>query len=781
MSEPKRHSLRGKLITLVLTSLVLVGALTLLTVSFMQFRHVEAELALSQVGIRSALTSKGRMLSQNHALALTSLVADNAFNDVTKLVTDTVQHDTDVKYGLFLSAEKTPWVYVSPSTSNQKDTPRDAWRELQIPDSALQAKQPSERSVRLFGGEVLEFAAPIVVDEEYLGAIFYGISTEKMEAALQQARERSNEALKSMLQMLLIVVLVSTGIGLVLSARRATTIVKPVVDLTAAANAFASGDRSVTVKGIACGDEVEELADAFNGMVRDLNKSYESLENLNRTLEHKVEERTAELRHRNRDMALVLDNVDQGLITVSRDGIMAQERSRVVTAWFGNYGENTRFIDYIGKADPNFAMGFEINWESLISDVLPLELCLAQMPARLQTRGRHYSVNYTPINGEEGTLSGVLLVMVDVTEALAREVEEAEQRELLAVFSQLNRDRAGYLAFHRESSRMLEDLCSGALDAELSGFKRCVHTLKGNVGSMGLSLVAKLCHAIEDEMAETNALPREEALAPLRARWERINDTVLQLTGGERSTLAIREEDYRELVAQLSVLSSTRDTLRQVLSWQLEPISEPLRRLAERGVELARRLDKGEVEIELQADDIRVDPARWEPLWTALLHVVRNAVDHGLWPASEAPRDLGRRPRLSFSAHVVDARLVLGISDNGRGIQWDRVRAQALRMKLPATSRDDLVKALLSDNFTTASSLTEVSGRGVGMAAVQAAVAAFAGEITVASETGRGTTWSFAFPDSVLHEDLERVGAAVHSGLPAKGVRRSSLPSMLDA
>jgi HAMP domain-containing protein len=392
LTEPKRHSLRAKLITLVLTSLVLVGALTLLTVSFMQFRHADAELALSEVAIRSALTSKGRMLTQNHAVALKSLVADNAVSDVTKLVKDTVVHESDVKYGLFLSAEKVPWVYISPSTRELRDPPREAWQELHIPDKLLEAREASSRSVRLFGGEVLEFAAPIVVDEEYLGTIFYGISTDTMDAALEQARVRSSVALTSMLQMLLLVVLLASGIGLFLSARGATTIVKPVVDLTAAANAFAAGDRSATVHGIACGDEVEELAHAFNGMVRDLNKSYESLENLNRTLEHKVEERTAELRHRNRDMALVLDNVNQGLITVSIDGIMAQERSRVVTAWFGDCAEGTRFIDFIAKVDANFALGFEMNWEALVSDVLPLELCLAQMPPRLEARGRHYSV-----------------------------------------------------------------------------------------------------------------------------------------------------------------------------------------------------------------------------------------------------------------------------------------------------------------------------------------------------------------------------------------------------
>jgi two-component system chemotaxis sensor kinase CheA len=771
LSEPKRHSLRAKLITLVVTSLVLVGALTVLTVSVMQYRHAETELALDEIAIRSVLTSKGRMMSHNHALALKSLVADNALNDVRKLVMNAVTQDADVKYGLFLSAERVPWVYVSPSHSDPNATPRDAWRELQISDDEIDAKRDTQRELRLFGGEILEFAAPVFVDDEYLGAIRYGISTASMVAELGEAHKRSNAALTSMLEVLFVVVLVSTGIGLTLSTRRATAIVKPVMDLTAAARAFAAGDRSATVSGIVCGDEVEELAHAFNGMVVDLNKSYASLENLNRTLEHKVQERTAALDRRNRDMALVLDNVNQGLITIALDGVMANERSRVVTTWFGDYEAATRFVDYVAKSDPTFALRFDMNWEALISDTLPIELCLDQMPARLKSNGRQYNVSYTPIQHEDGQLNGVLVNIADVTEALARELEETEQRELLAVFTRVSRDRGGYLAFHREASRTVGDLCSGHLQHDLVLLKRSLHTLKGNAGSLGLSRLASLCHQIEDEMAETNAAPTGELVALLEKRWTRIDKTVSELTGEDDArSLMIRDDDYQRLLARLNQLPAARDLVRDIIAWQHEPIERPLRRLGERAVELARRLGKGELEIELATDNLRVDPKRWDPLWTALLHVVRNAVDHGLQASSATV--LTEAPKLSLSAHVVNTQLVIEIADNGVGIQWERVRAKAREVNLPSETRDDLVRALLTDNFTTATRLTEVSGRGVGMAAVCAAVTSLEGQIGVESEPGNGTKWSFSFAESLLSRDFESLRTSMLPGAPPERTSR---------
>src|SRR5215213_10632968 len=113
---------------------------------------------------------------------------------------------------------------------------------------------------------------------------------------------------------------------------------------------------------------------------------------MNRTLEHKVEERTQELAVKNRDMQLVLDNVDQGFITLSPDGTMVGERSRVVDQWFGSPHGALPLWDYIGQTSRKFAMALRLGWRQLQDGFLPLEVCVTQLPERLTFGSQSFSV-----------------------------------------------------------------------------------------------------------------------------------------------------------------------------------------------------------------------------------------------------------------------------------------------------------------------------------------------------------------------------------------------------
>lgn len=146
------------------------------------------------------------------------------------------------------------------------------------------------------------------------------------------------------------------------------------------------------------------------------------------------------------------------------------------------------------------------------------------------------------------------------------------------------------------------------------------------------------------------------------------------------------------------------------LRW--EPVSRILERMAQQARGLAFRLGKGAIDVRVEADDLRLDPTRWDPLWSALIHVLRNAVDHGLEPAVERAA-LGKSERgcvgLKAQRSAQNCRLVL--SDDGRGVDWPQVRSLCLSRKLPADSRRDLVDALLSHGFSTRPEVTEMSGR----------------------------------------------------------------------
>jgi len=90
--------------------------------------------------------------------------------------------------------------------------------------------------------------------------------------------------------------------------------------------------------------------------------------------------------------------------------------------------------------------------------------------------------------------------------------------------------------------------------------------------------------------------------------------------------------------------------------------------------------------------------------------------------------------------------LVIEIQDDGRGVDWARVRELALEKRMPADSRADLIQSLLSQGFTTRAQVTDVSGRGVGLAVLHEEMLRVGGTIDVVSEPGIGTTWRISLP-----------------------------------
>ena len=103
-------------------------------------------------------------------------------------------------------------------------------------------------------------------------------------------------------------------------------------------------------------------------------------------LEKIVQARTTELDARTRDMRLVLDNVDQGFITIDRNGRMSNERSAIVETWLGSADSGTTFAAYLGRKAPLAGETFELGLQDVIDGFLPLEVTLAQLPQRFSHR-----------------------------------------------------------------------------------------------------------------------------------------------------------------------------------------------------------------------------------------------------------------------------------------------------------------------------------------------------------------------------------------------------------
>ncbi len=745
----RKRTLYAKFVLTILGVTTLVGATTLAVVVLMSAVAARGAAQDIQRYIRVGIESKGQGLATNHALVLTNLVNENALVDIQRVVARAVAEDSDVVYGLYVAHEGDVWAYTAPNAPPGARTapvaPKpDAWKYLGLQKSDLAVKAEKKRVVNLFDQEILEIAVPVVDGNEQLGTLRYGISTARTREALAHAKARSEQGLRSTVVFLAAAVATIALLGMLLARRLAARITKPLSVLNEAANSLASGQREIRVN-IHSGDELEKLGDSFNHMVIELAQSYGALEELNRSLEERVRERTAELAERNRGMRMVLDNVQEGLVTLSIDGVLSPERSAVVDRWFGSCEGGVTLWKYLQDIAPEFALELEVAWEAIAEDFLPLELSVEQLPRRLRARGHAYQVSYSPLLKNE-RFEGMLVVIGDVTERLVREREEAAQHELIMGLQRLMRDRVGFMAFFQETSRLLESVTE---ETDHVLLMRDIHTIKGNASLHGLILIAKLCHELETELQETGRLPTQKDLAPLLKRWHVLSDVLLARTAELRSDLIqVPLSEYQQVLKALERSASNTEALRVAERWPLEPVSRPFERLAEQAIALAARLGKGQLVVERDPGDVRLNAEAWTPFWSSMTHVIRNAIDHGLEPPEERAQKSKGPPTLRLSARETPNEIVIEVTDDGRGVNWEVVQAKARAHQLPHTTEQELTQALFVDGFTTREQAGTVSGRGVGLAAVQASARSRGGTIEFVSAPGKGTTCRFRFPRS---------------------------------
>jgi signal transduction histidine kinase len=589
-------------------------------------------------------------------------------------------------------------------------------------------------------------AHAIISDGKKLGFARSSVSMDVVSAHVRDVRLR-------MAYGAVIAGLVAVLLGYVISSR----IVRPLRALFAGARRVGAGDFDHPIV-VTTRDEIAELSGAFNEMTVSLRETISKLD------------------ERNRDVRLMLDNVSQGLLTLDRRAVMSVERSAILDAWFGPADPDTAFWDYVARVDNPASGMFRCAWEALLEGVMPFEVSFAQLPSKLSAGERMYEIEYTPLrdgaNGEE--ISGMLVVISDVTLRVVAERAEGELREIASAFERMMKDKAAFVEFFAEAQVLVEQL-RGEARPPLETVKRLLHTLKGNAAMFGLTQLASVCHRLEDQMHDSGADLSSQEREELAHRWE---DFARRLHGllDERAGLKIEieDEDYDALLHAVVRGAPRYEIARKMADWKLERVDKRLQRVGTQARNLGIRLGKGEIDVDVDAGCLRLSREALAPFWTAFMHVVRNAVDHGLeGPDERSGQGKSASGRLRLLARHLGDEVVVEVTDDGRGIDWETVARHAKDAGLPHANLDDLMAALFHDGLSTRTDVSEVSGRGMGLAAVRAECDRLGGTVSVISQRHQGTTFRFTFRSESLIWMNPRVRDLVRS---VAGVRNSIAP-----
>ncbi len=232
---------------------------------------------------------------------------------------------------------------------------------------------------------------------------------------------------------------------------------------------------------------------------------------------------------------------------------------------------------------------------------------------------------------------------------------------------------------------------------------------------------------------------------------------------------------------QRRLLHAAEEQLDRMLKLQLQPLRGSLLALARYARELGRSLER-DVEVVVEGEETRLDRRIARELEEALLHLVRNAVDHGVEaPEVREGRGKPRAGRIRLRASAAGSRVRLEIADDGAGIDVKRLRQQAVQAGLlddaaaAALGHDEVLRLLFAPGFSTRKRVSETSGRGIGLDVVAAAVSRVGGEVFLSSEPRRGTTVAVEVPVARRGEHvlLLAVGA-LRLALPSAVVRRAT-------
>ena len=232
-----------------------------------------------------------------------------------------------------------------------------------------------------------------------------------------------------------------------------------------------------------------------------------------------------------------------------------------------------------------------------------------------------------------------------------------------------------------------------------------------------------------------------------------IGKSMLHRTLSEFDQKHARDPVRGKLAEALAFQSRVLDELHKcVLKIRMVPVEQLFRRFPRVVRDVAKVCGK-DVALEITGEHTDLDKSILDALAEPLTHIVRNAVDHGIEPADDR-LSAGKPARgtVSLNAYHQGTQVVLEVRDDGRGIDLEIVREQAVRSGL-VKSEDaqrlleaDLLNLIFEPGFSTASEVTEVSGRGVGMDVVRTVLDRLKGTVHVSSVKGKGTTIQLRMP-----------------------------------
>lgn len=514
-------------------------------------------------------------------------------------------------------------------------------------------------------------------------------------------------------------------------------------------------------------DEIGVLQQSFNGMRL-------SLKDLIENLDQKVKDRTRKLHASEREVDNILSSMEQGIFTFNLDMKAGSKHSKNAEKLFGRTEFNDVPVPEIFQMNTEDQASFD-KWLKLMQRDSSIErwkkyeqLNPVQKMVLDDSKGKRIlKLSYQPILKNE-KLNKIMVLASDITEQVRIEkklkLHQAEKElHLERVLAWVGNNFDDFQNYIINLQRVNDELQNLQLDISQKhdDLFRQLHTHKGNCATYGLNTLSSLIHELEDSLIK---FKDEELIAPhtwkkqidaFDNEFKAIQKTRDLLFKWRQGQLAINAIKYRNCLENIKnkKLIDVSKIYREVFLLNSDEFGFYCHRYQNVVNQLSQTLSKTIRPLRVLHPKQVIPREIMKVFDDALIHILRNAIDHGIEP-NEVREKKGKGPgQIELSCEVNNDHYIIRVKDDGEGIPIDRLIDQALSKgylkenDLQTIDERNKLQFIFKPGFTSKSHVSNISGRGIGLDAAKKNIEHYHGHVTVASHADQGTVFELSLPE----------------------------------
>ena len=506
-------------------------------------------------------------------------------------------------------------------------------------------------------------------------------------------------------------------------------------------------------------NELEIVEDSMNSMIENLSNAKVTLDKYSSGLEKEVEKKSKKIEAQYQDFKNLLFNLDQGFLIFDKEGIVKAESTEITKELFNTDPMNKKVED-IFQLSSSEKMNFNKWLSHVFKNLVPFKDLLPLAPKNFdKLKGKVVSLDYKPIyeDNKSKKIDKIICTATDVTEKVKLEKEAQLEKDKAKRISNILDRPLEFLDLMNDSEEVLDHYNKNIRDSRPDKIFRSFHTLKARFASFNLNDIVEAIHNLESFLNEietdwsiTNINKSRELIDYInysRSNFIKDNNRLIEIANNSINN----SDDSGNVISLKNHINNFFDVYQK--NFILKEVSFLFKQFISPTMELAKQQDKL-VEIKIDKSDIHINPDSYKELFSSLLHVFRNAIDHGIESREErvAKNKKEMATLYIFFDRTGDTTFKTIIKDDGRGIDPKVIKEIASQkesfksLAFDKLSEKEIIQLIFEPGFSSKEEVSEISGRGVGMDAVKTEVESLKGTIKVDSKVDIGTKVEIVLP-----------------------------------